>query len=64
MYDWELKDEALRTWVRLRQASDAVARLLEVELDKQGTTVAQLDVLALLNASKSALTPGQIGDSP
>ena len=62
MYDWELKDKMLKTWVRLRQASEAVDRVLEVELDTKGTTLAQIDVLALLNVSTTALTPGDIGD--
>jgi len=26
MYDWELSDDALKAWVRLRQASDALWR--------------------------------------
>lgn len=36
MYNYELKDNALKTWVRLRQASEATEKVLEKDLDKQG----------------------------
>ncbi len=60
MYDWELKDDALKAWVRLRQASDTVERLLESGLGKDHATLAQIDVLAILSVSKASLTPGEI----
>jgi len=60
MYDWEVKDDGLRTWVRLRQAYEALDRLLETNLGRRGATLAQVDVLMILSASKEALTPGEI----
>jgi hypothetical protein len=42
MYDWELSDDALKAWVRLRQASDAVERVVEVGMAKQDATLAQI----------------------
>lgn len=60
MYDWELDDDALRAWVRLRQASDAMDRVLETRLGKHDATLAQIDVLSILSASKGPLTPGEI----
>ncbi len=29
MYDWEFADDALTAWVRLRQASEAMEKVLE-----------------------------------
>jgi DNA-binding MarR family transcriptional regulator len=60
MYDWELSDDALKAWVRLRQASDAVDRVVETGLDKHDATLAQIDVLEVLSVSKVPLTPGAI----
>jgi DNA-binding MarR family transcriptional regulator len=60
MYDWELPDDALKAWVRLRQASDAVDRVVETGLDKHDATLAQIDVLEVLSVSKVPLTPGAI----
>ena len=60
MYDWELTDDALKTWVRLRQASEAMERVLETGLDKHDATLAQIDVLGVLSASKIPVTPGAI----
>jgi DNA-binding MarR family transcriptional regulator len=60
MYDWELPDHALKAWVRLRQASDAVERVLETSLTKQDATLAQIDVLGVLSFSNVPLTPGTI----
>ena len=61
MYDWELTDNALKTWIRLRQASEAMERVLGTGLDKHDATLTQIDVLGVLNASKVSLTPGAIG---
>ena len=60
MYDWELTDGALKAWVRLRQASDAMEKVLETGLGKQDATLAQIDVLGILSISKGPLTPGEI----
>ncbi len=60
MYDWELPDPVLVAWVRLRQAWEAIYKVMEVELDKRETTLAQIDVLTILSLSKAPLTPGQI----
>ena len=61
MYDWELSDDALKTWIRLRQALDAVERVLMLGVDRLGAATAQVDVLGVLSASKVPLTPGAIG---
>jgi len=61
MYDWELNDDALKTWVRLRQASEAMERVLGAGLDEHDATLAQVDVLGVLSASKVLLRPGTIG---
>jgi DNA-binding MarR family transcriptional regulator len=60
MYDWEPSDNVLRTWIRLRQTCQALERLMERELDKHDASLAQLDVLDLIDASKVPLTLGQI----
>jgi len=61
MYDWELNDDTLKTWVRLRQASEAMERVLGAGLDEHDATLAQIDVLGVLSASKVLLRPGTIG---
>jgi DNA-binding MarR family transcriptional regulator len=60
MYDWELSDDALKAWVRLRQASDALERAVETGMVKHGVTLAQIDVLGVLSVSEVPLTPGTI----
>ena len=60
MYDWELSDDALKSWVRLRQDSEAMERVLDTGLDKHDATLAQMDVLEVLSVSKVPLTPGAI----
>ena len=60
MYDWELSDDALKSWVRLRQDSEAMERVLDTGLDKHDATLAQMDVLEVLSVSKVPLTPGSI----
>ncbi len=60
MYNWELADPVLNAWVRMRQAWEAMDKALEIELAKRQTTLAQIDVLMVLGASKSPLTPGEI----
>jgi DNA-binding MarR family transcriptional regulator len=60
MYDYELRDNVLKTWMRLRQASQAVEKVLERDLDRHDSTTTQLGFLALLDASTKPLTPGQL----
>lgn len=60
MYDWELSDDAIKAWVRLRQTSDAVERVVETGLVKHGATLPQIDVLEILSVSKVPLTPGAL----
>ena len=60
MYNYELSDNALKTWVRLRQASEATEKVLEKDLDKHDATTTQVDYLSILDASKTPLTPGQL----
>ena len=62
MYNYELSDSALKTWIRLRQASEAVEKVLSTDLDKQGSTPEQLDVLATLDAMENPMTPGHLSD--
>ncbi len=37
MYDWEFADDASTAWVRLRQASEAVEKVLETGLSRHNT---------------------------
>jgi len=60
IYNYELTDNALKTWVRLRQASEAMEKVLITDLDKQGTTPEQIDVLAVVDAATKPPTPGQL----
>ncbi|MFC1999700.1 MarR family winged helix-turn-helix transcriptional regulator [Chloroflexota bacterium] len=60
MYNYELKDEALKTWMRLRQASEAVERILERDLDVKDSTLVQLDVLSVLDGCTESVTPGHL----
>jgi len=60
MYNYELTDNALKTWIRLRQASEATEKVLEKDLDKHDATTTQVDYLSILDASKVTLTPGQL----
>lgn len=60
MHDWETGDAYMTAWVRLRQASEAAFRAMEIELGKRQTTLAQTDVLFILSMSKTPLSPGEI----
>ena len=60
MHDWEFENPHLTAWIRLRQAAGVANRIVEVELGKLGTTLAQVDVLTILSLSKGSLTPGEI----
>lgn len=60
MFNWETGDPYLTAWVRMRQASDASSRAIEIQLGKRHTTMAQVDILLVLSMSKVPLSPGQI----
>ena len=60
MRDWELTSPFLTAWLRLRQAHRAAIRIAEAEMSQFHSTVAQLDILTMLNASRGPLTPGEI----
>ena len=60
MYDWDMGDPLFNAWVRLRQAWEAIAQSLEIELDMHHTTLPQIDILLILSVSKVPLTPSQI----
>jgi DNA-binding MarR family transcriptional regulator len=60
VHDWEIGDAYMTAWVRLRQASEAAFRAMEIELGKRQTTLAQTDVLFILSMSKTPLSPGEI----
>ena len=60
LYDYELSDSALRTWIRLRQATEAVEKVMEKCLDEQGSTPEQFNVLAVLDAIQTPPKLGQL----
>ncbi|MCX5999148.1 MAG: MarR family winged helix-turn-helix transcriptional regulator [Chloroflexi bacterium] len=60
MYEWEISDPVFEAWWRLRQAWEAVGRILDVDLDAFHTTLLQIDILVLLKSAKVPLTPSQI----
>lgn len=60
MYEWELPDSVFNAWVRLRQAWEAMERLLATELDMHHTTLFQIDILMILRVAKVPLTPSEI----
>jgi len=60
MYDWDKAVPTFNVWVRLRQAEEAVQRVLEEELSMYQTTLPHVDVLMTLSVSKDPLTPTQI----
>jgi len=62
MYNYELTDNALKTWIRLRQASEATEKVLEKDLERHDATTTQVDHLSILDASKVTLTPGQLAN--
>jgi len=62
MYNYELKDEALKTWMRLSQASDAVEKVLEKDLDKHDSTTTQVGYLSILDACTGSVTPGRLAN--
>ena len=60
MYNWEIPDSALRTWVRLRQTSDTLERCFKSSLSKVEASPAHADVLGALAASTREMTVGEI----
>ena len=61
MYDWDLSNPVLNAWVKLRQASEAMDKVLEIELGKKQTSLTPVAILALLSVSKVPLTPNKLG---
>ncbi|MFC1999788.1 MarR family winged helix-turn-helix transcriptional regulator [Chloroflexota bacterium] len=59
MYNYELSDDALKTWMRLRQASDAVEKVLQKDLDSHDSTITQVGFLWILDACRGSVNPGQ-----
>ena len=60
LYNYEFSNGALKTCVRLRQASEAMEKVLEKDLDERGSTPEQLDVLAVLDATQTPPKLGQL----
>ena len=61
MYEWDLRDYPyLNTWTLMSEAFEASYKAVETELDRHGTTLAQLNMLLILDHCESPLTPGQI----
>ena len=59
MYNYELADDSLKTWMRLRQALDAVEKVMQKDLDKHNSTTTQAGFLSILDACTGSVTPGQ-----
>ncbi len=62
MYDWNLVDPFLSSWVLMGQAFDASYKATEIELGRYDTTMAQFHILMLLDSSKVPMTPGEISN--
>ncbi|MCX5998348.1 MAG: MarR family transcriptional regulator [Chloroflexi bacterium] len=60
MYDWNFDDPFANTWVLLRQTWEAISQYLEFELSTHQVTLAQIELLMMLGASKTPLTESQI----
>ena len=60
MYNYELADDSLKTWMRLRQALDAVEKVMQKDLDKHDSTTTQVGFLSILDACTGSITPGQL----
>jgi len=60
MHNWETEDPYMSAWIRMRQASEAMVKAIEIELGRQGSTLAQMDVLLILSISRTPLSPGEI----
>jgi len=61
MYDWNLRDYPyLNTWTLMSEAFEAAYKAVETELDRHGATLAQLNMLLVLDHCETPLTPGQI----
>jgi len=60
VYDWDLADPALNAISHLRQACEVLGKYTSLELELFQTSVIQLDILMILNASKASMTPSEI----
>ncbi len=61
MHDWNLNGfPFLNTWTLMSEAFEASYKAVESELGRHDTTLAQLNMLLILDHCKVPLTPGQI----
>ena len=60
MYECDLRDPYLKTWLRVRQAWEALERAMEMELERLPATLSQIDILLILRGNSVPLTPTQI----
>ena len=60
MYDWNLPNPLLNTWVSMNQAFYVSSRTIENELGHHQTTFAQFHILLLLDASKGPMALGEL----
>jgi len=60
MRDWDVGDPVINAWTLLRQASRAVDRVVEAEMDAYRTTMSQVELLNILRVSSVPLTPGDL----
>jgi MarR family transcriptional regulator, organic hydroperoxide resistance regulator len=60
MYEWNFNDPYAEAWVLLRQAWEAMSDLLESEINEHQVTLAQIDILMYMSASKAYLTESQV----
>jgi len=63
VHDWNLTSHPfLNTWILMSEAFEASTRAVELELERNDTTMAQLNMLLVMDHSKVPLTPGQISE--
>ena len=60
MYEFESRNAALNTWMLLRQAWEATLRATEKDLKKKGATLAEADVLFVVDNYEGPTTPAEI----
>jgi DNA-binding MarR family transcriptional regulator len=61
VHDWNLTNfPYLHTWTLMSEAFEASYKAVESELGRHDTTLAQFNMLLILDHCKTALTPGQL----
>ncbi len=61
MHDWNLTNfPYINSWTLMAEAFEAAYKAVESELGRYDTTLAQFNMLLILDLSKTSLTPGQI----